>query len=308
MIALYIIAFVLAVIGIIFVLKITPAQINNDITDLFGKEETLKDKSLSARGKKKKSKILLELEHLHRALKETGKEKQFSFACALSALLMVAGCVIAIAIDNVFLIPVLAVAFAILPFAYLHKAIAIYEERVKTELESALSLITSSYIRSENLVAAVEDSIPNLHPPLKSVFESFLTEATVISPDIRQAIYHMKDKVKNDIFKEWCDALIACQNDRVLIDILHPITKKLNEERVVNNSLRTMLSEARREYWMMVMLVLANIPLLYCINKSWYDSLMHTTFGKIVLAISGVVIIITAIRMNKLTKPIEYKR
>ena len=71
MIALYIIAFVLAVIGIIFVLKITPEQINNDITDLFGKEETLKDKSLSARGKKKKSKILLELEHLHRALKET---------------------------------------------------------------------------------------------------------------------------------------------------------------------------------------------------------------------------------------------
>ena len=59
---------------------------------------------------------------------------------------------------------------------------------------------------------------------------------------------------------------------------------------------------------MMVMLVLANIPILYCINKSWYDSLMHTTFGKIVLAISGVVIIITAIRMNKLTKPIEYKR
>ena len=58
-------------IGIIFVLKITPEQINNDITDLFGKEETLKDKSLSARGKKKKSKILLELEHLHRALKET---------------------------------------------------------------------------------------------------------------------------------------------------------------------------------------------------------------------------------------------
>ena len=55
MIALYIIAFVLAVIGIIFVLKITPEQINKDITDLFGKEETLKDKSLSARGKKKKS-------------------------------------------------------------------------------------------------------------------------------------------------------------------------------------------------------------------------------------------------------------
>ena len=51
-----------------------------------------------------------------------------------------------------------------------------------------------------------------------------------------------------------------------------------------------------------------NIPLLYCLNRDWYDALMNTVFGKIVLAICGVVIIITAIRMNKLTKPIEYKR
>lgn len=55
-------------------------------------------------------------------------------------------------------------------------------------------------------------------------------------------------------------------------------------------------------------MVVANIPLLYCINRDWYDALMNTTFGKVVLAICGVVIIITAIRMNKLTKPIEYKR
>ena len=69
-----------------------------------------------------------------------------------------------------------------------------------------------------------------------------------------------------------------------------------------------MLSEARREYFMMVCMVLANIPLLYCLNKDWYDALMNTVFGKVVLAICGVVIIVTAICMNKLTKPIEYKR
>ena len=57
--------------------------------------------------------------------------------------------------------------------------------------------------------------------------------------------------------------------------------------------------------WLMVV---GNIPLLYCLNRDWYDALMNTVFGKIVLAISGVVIIITAIRMNKITKPIEYKR
>ncbi len=308
MIALYIIAFLLTVIGIIFALKITPEQINKDITNLFGKETTLKDVTLSARGKKKRSKILLELEHLHRALKETGKEKQFSIACAASLLLMVAGCVVAIAVNNPFLIPILAAAFAITPFAYLRKTISIYETRVRQNLETSLSLISLAYVRTENLVLAVKESIPQLRPPLKSIFESFLAETSVISPDLRQAIYHLKDKIKNDIFKEWCDTLISCQNDRVLIDTLMPIAKKLTEERLVNNSMKTILSEARREYWMMVALVLANIPLLYCINKSWYDALMNTLFGKIVLAVCGVVIIITAIRMIKITKPIEYKR
>ena len=69
-----------------------------------------------------------------------------------------------------------------------------------------------------------------------------------------------------------------------------------------------MLSEARREYYMMVMMVLANIPILYCINVEWYHALMHTVFGKIVLAICGLVILVTAVRMVRLTKPIEYKR
>jgi uncharacterized membrane protein YhaH (DUF805 family) len=69
-----------------------------------------------------------------------------------------------------------------------------------------------------------------------------------------------------------------------------------------------MLAETRREYWMMVLMVVGNIPLLYFLNRDWYNALMNTVFGKIVLAISGVVIIITAIRMNKITKPIEYKR
>ena len=179
---------------------------------------------------------------------------------------------------------------------------------MQRELETALSIITTSYIRSDNLVSAVQENLSYLKPPVKGIFEGFVAETTVISPDIRQAIYHMKEKVKNSIYEEWCDTLIACQSDRNLKDTLMPVVSKLTDVRLVNNQLKTMLSEARREYFMMVCMVLANIPLLFCLNRDWYDALMNTVFGKIVLAICGVVIIVTAIRMNKLTKPIEYKR
>lgn len=308
MTALYIISFLLLAVAAVLLLNLTPEQINKDINEMFDKQQTLKEQALTARGKKRKSRIILELERIRRALQETGKEKQFSVACTLALLLMVAGCIVAIAIDNMFLIPVLAVAFALIPFAYLTRTIAIYETQVRGELETALSLITTSYIRNDNLVNAVNENLSQLKPPIKSIFESFLAEATVISPDIRQAIYHLKEKINNSIYEEWCDALIACQNDRTIKDTLMPVVSKLTDVRLVNNALKTMLAEARREYWIMVMMVLGNVPLLYCLNKDWYNALMHTVFGKIVLAICGVVIIFTAIRMNKITKPIEYKR
>ena len=308
MTALYIISFLMLAVAAVLLLNLTPEQINEDINEMFDKQQTLKEQALTARGKKRKSRIIVELEHIRRALQETGKEKQFSVACTLALLLMVAGCIVAIAIDNMFLIPVLAVAFALIPFAYLTRTIAIYETQVRGELETALSLITTSYIRNDNLVNAVNENLSQLKPPIKSIFESFLAEATVISPDIRQAIYHLKEKIKNSIYEEWCDALISCQNDRTIKDTLMPVVSKLTDVRLVNNALKTMLAEARREYWIMVMMVLGNVPLLYCLNKDWYNALMHTVFGKIVLAICGVVIIFTAIRMNKITKPIEYKR
>lgn len=308
MTVIYIIGFLLLTVGTVFILKLTPDQISEDISAFFDKKQSLRDKALTARGQKRKNKLIAELEKTKRALEETGKEKQFSVACAAALLLVVAGCVLAIAIDNPFLIPVLAVAFAMIPFAYLKKTISIYETHVKEELETALSIVTTSYVRNDNIVQAVKENIEYLKPPVRGIFESFIAETTVISPDIRQAIRNLRDKIQNTIFEEWCDTLIACQSDRTLKDTLMPVVSKLTDVRLVNNSLKTMLAETRREYYIMVAMVLGNIPLLYCLNKDWYDALMFTTFGKIVLTVCGVVILFTLVKMIKYTKPVEYKR
>ena len=44
------------------------------------------------------------------------------------------------------------------------------------------------------------------------------------------------------------------------------------------------------------------------LNKDWYAALMFTTIGKIVLAICGLAIVITAILMFKFTKQVEYRK
>jgi hypothetical protein len=112
----------------------------------------------------------------------------------------------------------------------------------------------------------------------------------------------------DEIFREWCDTLIACQDNRTLKDTLLPVVSKLTDVRIVNNELQGMLAAARNEYWVMVALVVGNIPLLYLLNKDWYHTLIYETAGKVVLGICGVVILVTALFMMKFTKPIEYKR
>ncbi len=96
--------------------------------------------------------------------------------------------------------------------------------------------------------------------------------------------------IDNAIFKEWVDTIIACQDDRTLNDTLLPVVTKLTDVRIVNNELKTMLTEPRKEYFMMVAMVVGNIPLLYLLNKDWYNTLMFSIPGKFILAVCGVTV------------------
>lgn len=304
----YLICFLLLAVGAVLLLKLTPERITGDLMRFVSPKQTLRDKVLTRKGKKKSRKITVELRRIKDALEQTGKGNQFAVACAASLLLMIVGCVIAIMIDNPFLVPVFAIAFAMIPFIYAKRTVAYYDNHVKEELETALSIITTSYVRTDDIVSAVKENIQYLKPPVKDIFAGFVAENMMISSDVKQSIRHLREKVNNSIFAEWCETLIACQDDRTLKDTLMPIVTKLTDVRIVNNEIKGMLSSARVEYYMMAGMVVGNIPLLYFLNKDWFNALMFTTLGKLVLAICGLVIIVTAVLMLRFTKQIEYRK
>lgn len=304
----YLICFLLLAVGAVLLLKLTPERITGDLMRFVSPKQTLRDKVLTRKGKKKSRKITVELRRIKDALEQTGKGNQFAVACAASLLLMIVGCVIAIMIDNPFLVPVFAIAFAMIPFIYAKRTVAYYDNHVKEELETALSIITTSYVRTDDIVSAVKENIQYLKPPVKDIFAGFVAENMMISSDVKQSIRHLKEKVNNSIFAEWCETLVACQDDRTLKDTLMPIVTKLTDVRIVNNEIKGMLSSARIEYYMMAGMVVGNIPLLYFLNKDWYAALMYTTLGKIVLAVCGLAIIVTAMMMFRFTKQVEYRK
>ena len=308
MISLYLLCFILLVTGTFLILELTPETVTDDIMHMVVPEQTLRDKVLIAQKKKKSRKITKALLHMREALTATGKSNQFTVTCAASLMLMIAGCIAAVMINNFFMIPVFALAFASLPFLFARNTISAYDKHIREEMETALSVVTTSYIRTDDIVTSVKENLTNLKPPIREIFAGFVGDAMMVSSDTKAALRNLRDRIDNDIFAEWCDTLIACQDDRTLNDTLLPIVSKLTDVRIVNNELKTMLDAVRNEYLTMVLLVVGNIPLIYALNKDWFSSLMFTTPGKIVLAVCGMTILITAMFMLKFTKPIEYRR
>lgn len=303
-----IITSVFLVLAIACFFGLTPEQIADDLMAMLEPKDSLREQVKSLRGHRRRHGLYYTLLKMRTALTATGKAKSFTVVCAASILMFGGGILLSAMINNLFLAPTVAVSMAILPFFYLKYTISFYEKHTKSELETTLSIITTSYERCDDIVSAVRENIQYIKPPLREVFMAFIGEAMAVSSNVKRAIYHLSDKVDDEVWREWCDTLIQCQDDRTLKDTLIPVVSKLQDIRIVNNELKTMLSAVRNEYLMMVLLVVGNVPLLYLLNKDWYRTLLFSLPGKAVCGLCGIVILVTAMLMMKYTKPIEYRR
>ena len=255
----------------------------------------------------KKSYLRREIEEVQALLVSTDREDMFPVVCTISLVLSAAGAAIAVMIGNFFLVPVAAAGFLFLPFWYIRLTASHFKKEVSAELETALSIITTAYLRSEDILTSVEENLEYLNPPVRNVFRNFVSRIRLVDPDLEAALENLKGKIASDVFEEWVDALKACLYDRSLKTTLTPIVAKLSDMRIVNVELEYLVFEPRKEFITMVVLVVGNIPLLYFLNRSWYDTLMHTIPGQIMLSITGIVIFVSAAYVVKLTKPIEYR-
>lgn len=90
----YLICFLLSVIAVICLLGLTPEGITTDLMKFVSPKQTLRDKVLAQKGRKKSRKLTVELNRIRDALITTGKGGQFTIACASSLLLMLIGCIV----------------------------------------------------------------------------------------------------------------------------------------------------------------------------------------------------------------------
>ena len=280
MIVLILLAFVGMLTGIFLILGMTPFTFAEELTKpLSGRQQPISKRIQQVNHPKEPKGIRKTVLEAREMLILTGKGGKFAAICAFSLFLAAMGAVICIVIQNYFMLPVLAAGMGLLPFWYVLFTSHSYKKLMNNEIETGLSII-----------------------------RGFLAETNMISADVKQALSNMKPKLDNYVFREWVDAAIACQDDKSLKSTLTPIIGKLSDMRIVAAELDYLLYEPFKEFITMAFLLIGNIPLLYFLNKDWYDVLVNTGFGKGILAVCLLVLLISFAAVIRLTKPVEYKR
>lgn len=237
----------------------------------------------------------------------SGREALFSTLILISIVFFIGGFLFGMFINNMPLSLVLSVGFGLLPFWYIKMTEINFLKELNEELETALSVVSTSYTRSGNFKKAVEENLYLLNPPISDVFEKFIFEISYVSSDMERAIFHMSEKINNTIFQEWCRMIMACQDNPNLIPALSGIVDKLADVKQKTSDLAVKLFVPLRDNSMLIMIYLGVFPLFYLIHREWFNNLVSTDAGKIITACGCAIVFFVLNKSVDQTRPIEYK-
>lgn len=309
MMALYFLAFLAMAAGIMAVLHITLSQLMEEIPHLLPHRKGKINQELKKKINPKKPNVFKRtIAEAQTILKATNQSGRFASLCALSFLLAILGVFTGSLMGNIFLMPVLGIGCALLPFLYILLESFRFKKRLNRELETSLSVITAEYIRTEDIVSAVRESLDSCQSPVKEVFQKFLSQVTSIDPDVVQALEKIRVSFDNDVWREWIDAVIQCHKNRTRKSTLQPIVRKLSDMRIVSGNLNTNLYQPFREWSIVACLLLSFPVLIWLLNKDWFHILMYTTNGHILLAADAAMFFFSLVHVIRLTRPVEYRR
>ena len=235
-----------------------------------------------------------------------GQSGRYQRTLHISLALGVGGAVMGLLLRNLPLAVVLAVGLYFLPLWLSQFTLFRYQQFVSEELETALSLITTSYNRNNDILAAVEENLNAINDPVRTVFVSFCNGLKYVDANAPAAIERMKEQLDNPQFREWCDVLILCQDNHLLQAALQPVVNKFAILKAQQEANETRMMLPLKYAGCMSALLVGFCPLLRLLNQDWYANLMYSAFGQASLAIAAVTVFISINKAITLSRPISY--
>lgn len=300
------IAFFFIVLAILILLKINSESIK-EASQLFKSKKVSLRKLATV---KKKSRLSIFLKNIILALETMGQINKLYYIILLSFLLIIVGSFAGITIGNIYLSLVGGIILASLPFLFVRAQYVEYKALLLDEMETGLSVITSSIERTDNITSSILENLPHINKPLHDVFAQFLFSVNHNMP-IADAIDNMKSKINNPIFVDWCDALKNVARNRTLKYSLRPIVQRINDVKIASAEAKTILFEANSEFKAVSIFSVIFMLVSYIVAPKMMESL-GVTFKmnnvlNILLSIDILMLFFFSIRTFLLTRDINYE-
>lgn len=177
------------------------------------------------------------------------------------------------------------------------------ERRALAEnLEAAMRIITHEYISTMDIQKAVENAVDIIE--IDKPFREFLVDCQLVSANMERNLRRLESKERNIFFSRWIDQLILTQTDRSQIVNLMPILDDMNDAKTAQRENDTKIASAWRDYFTMLFIILLSPLLIRVIQYEWYNYLITTFFGRVlVISMLGSLVWATG-RAMKINKPI----
>lgn len=267
---------------------------------------SLKKKVELFSGTKKSNFIVRSFSEAAEILAENHESQRIKGVYILSFLCGLMGLVVAMGINNVFLIPPFVLGAALGPVWVVKLTSSNKKKKLNDILEVALSGVTSSYMRNDNIIVAVEENLGFMNGIVKQAFAKFVNENKLVNANISLGIQKLQRAIDNNTFHEWCDALYQCQTDRSLKVTLFPIVNRFSETKAIQAELDTLMMMPFKETITVAIVVILSIPLMAVMNPEWYTTLTTTVVGKIILSIVAFSIIFSINKSVALSVPLKH--
>ena len=199
----------------------------------------------------------------------------------------------------------IATGIALLPIPYIILKIRgrWYKRSQDEMLESSMNLITNSYLGCNDIITAVNENLDKLDIP--KPFAEFVTDVTLIDSNIKRALMKLDLKIKNKYFSEWIDILILAQEKSGDYRFILPaVVQSMNDAKRLQIEADTVMMNVWKDYFTAIILAFSIIPLLRWSNEEWFNILIGTTVGNVLIILLLLATVISAFITLKINKPL----
>lgn len=194
---------------------------------------------------------------------------------------------------------------AVLPVPYIiFKIKARWYKRNQDELlENTMSIITNSYLSCNDIIAAVNENLNKLD--IYTPFAEFITEVTLIDSNVKRGLRKLELKINNKYFSEWIDILVLSQEQSADFRFILPaIVQSMNDAKKLQIEADTVMMAVWKEYFVSIALAFSIIPLLRWSNAAWFEILVGTFIGEMLILLMLVMTLVSAFIVTKINKPL----